>query len=279
MARRWRKGVPRSPACTPKAPAQGVLHQIVTRSLRVVPGHGPCRARWIGFDLHAAVVVPPRDRARLERLCRDALWPPVAHDRIHLTSDGQVALDLRHDGTDDAAGVRSARAARAPGGADAAAADQSAAVLGVLGARAAWRSRIAASHRKSSDVPVPMSGDHVLPAATDRPKTNWLWADLMQRFGFDVLVCPRCGDRLELIELIEDPRVIRRILSHLACRPRYRPPAPRVRRPCHSGDPTRGPTTISLCRERVPDTPANLRRSGRRPVRQLLRAFHKIASI
>jgi hypothetical protein len=38
----------------------------------------------------------------------------------------------------------------------------------------------------------------------------------MQRsFGFDVLTCPRCGDRLELIALIEDPKVIRRILSHL----------------------------------------------------------------
>jgi hypothetical protein len=30
------------------------------------------------------------------------------------------------------------------------------------------------------------------------------------------IACPRCGDRLELIALIEDPKVIRRILSHLA---------------------------------------------------------------
>jgi Putative transposase len=34
---------------------------------------------------HAAVVVPGRDRARLERVCRYALRPPVAHDRIRLT--------------------------------------------------------------------------------------------------------------------------------------------------------------------------------------------------
>jgi hypothetical protein len=54
----------------------------------------------------------------------------------------------------------------------------------------------------------------------------------MQRsFGFDVLACPRCGDRLELIALIEDPSVIRRILSHLglptdvpAARPARSPP-------------------------------------------------------
>ena len=50
-------------------------------------GLGPCHARGNGFDLHAGVVVPPRDRARLERLCRYALRPPVAHDRIHLTPE------------------------------------------------------------------------------------------------------------------------------------------------------------------------------------------------
>ncbi|MBI4263047.1 MAG: transposase zinc-binding domain-containing protein, partial [Acidobacteria bacterium] len=33
-------------------------------------GLGPCHARRNGIDLHAGVVVPPRDRARLERLCR-----------------------------------------------------------------------------------------------------------------------------------------------------------------------------------------------------------------
>lgn len=38
----------------------------------------------------------------------------------------------------------------------------------------------------------------------------------MQRsFGFDALACPPCGNRLELIALIQDPKVIRRILSHL----------------------------------------------------------------
>src|SRR2546425_12470768 len=63
---------------------------------------GPCHAHRNGFDLHAAVVVPANDRARLERTCRYALRPPVAHDRIHLTNTGQVLLELRHrwsDGT------------------------------------------------------------------------------------------------------------------------------------------------------------------------------------
>ena len=56
----------------------------------------------------------------------------------------------------------------------------------------------------------------------------------MQRsFGFDVLACPGCGGRFELIALIENPPVIRRILGHLglptevpAARPARPPPLP-----------------------------------------------------
>jgi hypothetical protein len=62
---------------------------------------GPCHARQDGFDLHAAVV-SARVRARLERICRYALRPPVTHDRIRLPEYGQVRIDLRHrwaDGT------------------------------------------------------------------------------------------------------------------------------------------------------------------------------------
>jgi hypothetical protein len=60
---------------------------------------------------------------------------------------------------------------------------------------------------------------------------------MRRSFGFDVLKCPRCGDRLELIALIEDPRVVRRILSHLglatevpAARPARSPPLPATSR-------------------------------------------------
>jgi len=65
-------------------------------------------------------------------------------------------------------------------------------------------------------------------------RSNLLWAQLMARsFGFDVLACPWCGGRLRLIALIEDPRVIRRILGHLGLPtevPAARPPrAPPIR--------------------------------------------------
>jgi len=48
-----------------------------------------------------------------------------------------------------------------------------------------------------------------------RHRRNYLWAELMRRsLGLYVLACPRCGGRLRLIALIEDPPVIQRILQH-----------------------------------------------------------------
>ena len=42
------------------------------------------------------------------------------------------------------------------------------------------------------------------------------WATLLRRtFQIDVLVCPRCAGPMRLISVIEDPAVIRAILTHL----------------------------------------------------------------
>jgi len=195
-------------------------------------GLGPCHARWRGYDLHANVSVPPRDRSQLERLCRYALRPPVAQDRLRLTPEGRVVLELRRpwaDGTThlafDPLELLERLAAVTPR-------PRINLVLyyGVLGARSAWRPRLAAPHRESLEE-VPGAREA---SSAHRPRRNWLWADLMRRsFGFDVLACPRCGGRLELIASIEDPRVIRRILNHLglpadvpATRPARSPPLP-----------------------------------------------------
>jgi hypothetical protein len=82
----------------------------------------------------------------------------------------------------------------------------------VLGARSAWRSR-----QQARDPETPVAAGQCTtdvtssprPDAPIRTRTNRLWAELMHRsFGFEVLACPRCGDRLELIALIEGPNVI-----------------------------------------------------------------------
>jgi len=57
-------------------------------------------------------------------------------------------------------------------------------------------------------------------SATDGGRRYWAWADLMRRaFETDVLACPRCGGRMQLIATIDDPAVIRKILTHLGLSP------------------------------------------------------------
>lgn len=42
------------------------------------------------------------------------------------------------------------------------------------------------------------------------------WAELLRKvFAVDVLECPRCVGRIELIAFIAEPAVVRRILDHL----------------------------------------------------------------
>jgi hypothetical protein len=161
----------------------------------------------------------------------------VPQERLHLTPEGRVVLELRHTWTDGTTHLviepldlleRLAALTPRPR-------INLLLYYGVLGARSAWRSRIGATAGEPRETRPKAPGDHApLEQANDRPKTNRLWAELMQRtFGFDVLACPRCGGRLELIALIEDPSVIRRILSHLGlptevpvARPARPPPLP-----------------------------------------------------
>jgi len=190
----------------------------------VPEGLGPCHARWRGLDLHAAVTVPPRDRARLERVCRYTLRPPVADDRLRLTAAGRVMLELRHrwaDGTThlvfEPLELLERLAAVTPR-------PRINLVLyyGVLGARSAWRGRLRAADSRGETACAATEGDAA--PTPDRSRRNWLWADLMRRsFGFDVLACTRCGGRFELIAVITPDPSYRRERRRIAvkCRRRY----------------------------------------------------------
>ena len=198
----------------------------------VVSGLGPRHARVDAFDLHADVAVSGRARRTLERVCRYTLRPPIAQGRIHLTEDGQVALQLRHpwrDGTTrlvfEPVELLERLAALTPR-------PRVNLVLyhGVLAPRAAWRARVvrygghAAQTSTNADV---THGDDV-EALPDPVRPDGRWADWMRRsFGFDVLACSRCGGRLRLVATIEDPVVVGKILRHLglpAVLPVPRPP-------------------------------------------------------
>jgi hypothetical protein len=185
---------------------------------------GGCHARANGFDLHAGLVVPAGQRARLERVCRYALRPPVTPERLHLTADGQVRVTLRQPWRDGTTAVvfdpieflgRLAVLVPRP---------RITLILyhGVLGPRAAWRPEVVPRHvpgagdAEAPDAPRPPVAQPDPPERARRRARGELWAALMQRtFGFDVLGCPRCGGRLRLVALIEEAAVMGAILRHL----------------------------------------------------------------
>ena len=222
-----------------------------------VPGPPPL-GRWHahqqGFDLHAGIVVPAGSRDRLERLCRYALRPPVAQDRLQLTPDGQAVLELRRRWTDGTTHLHPT--AQSTRGGDPGLVFDPVELLerlaaltprprinlilyhGVLAPRAAWRRAVVPS---SGTVPEACAEPPACAASAEGadgahagrlPNRNW--AELMQRsFGFEVLACPRCPGRLKLVALIQDGAVIRRILRHLhlpdvvpEMRPSRAPPLP-----------------------------------------------------
>jgi len=203
-----------------------------------------CHARAEGFDLHAGVVVPAGQRDRLERVCQYVLRPPVGCDRLTLTPDGQVRLELRHpwaDGTThlvfDPVSFLGRLAVLVPR-------PRVNLVLyhGVLAPRSSWRALI-----------VPGGTTEAPAVGATRPNPRgYRWAELMRRtFAVDVLACPRCGERLRLIAFIEQADVIRRMLRHLGL-PTEVPTATSPRAP---------PPDLSALRERAweDDVPALIR--------------------
>ncbi len=49
-----------------------------------------------GFSLHAAIRVGAGKRDKLERLCRYVTRPPLAQDRLSVTSAGDIVYRFRH---------------------------------------------------------------------------------------------------------------------------------------------------------------------------------------
>jgi len=65
-----------------------------------VTSTGPRQTHLEGFDLHGNLLVQAEDRARLEQLCRCLLRLPVAQERLCLTGDGHILLELKSEWAD-----------------------------------------------------------------------------------------------------------------------------------------------------------------------------------
>ena len=165
----------------------------------------------------------------------------MTQERLHLTDDGQVRLQLRHpwrDGTTDVVfdpleflGLLAVLVPR----------PRINLILyhGVLGPRAAWRADVVRrqtsgeGRHAGGKASAPEPPGEGAPAEHARQARGQCWASLMARtFGLDVLACPRCGGRLRLIALIDASAVSQRILRHLGL-----PTAVPQARPARQGGP------------------------------------------
>ena len=182
----------------------------------------PLQAHLEGFDLHAAVSIGAEDRDRLEKLCRYVLRPPVVQDRLELMDDGRVLLELKTPFWDGTTHIVFEPLELL---------EKIAAIIprprvnqliyhGLLGPHAGWRKAVVTYGRLEEEVTecgVTGSDDGQSDSTASLPqRRSYTWRELMARaFLIDVLKCPVCSGRMKLISVIEDPRVIRKILNHL----------------------------------------------------------------
>ena len=186
-----------------------------------VERHVPLHAHEAGFDLHAAVHVAAGDRERLERLCQYLCRPPLGQGRLHRLRDGRIAVALQRPWADGTTHLVFTPVELLERLVPLVPRPRTNLILyhGVLAPNAPWRRAVVArAEPEAGTVPSPPPADDTRDDATHRrarPKYR-AWADLMRRaFEADVLACPKCGGRMIVLATIEDPAVIRRILTHL----------------------------------------------------------------
>lgn len=169
-----------------------------------------------GFSLHAGVAAKAHERKKLERLCRYISRLAVSEKRLSLTPNGNVRYPLKtpyRDGTTHVIFQPLDFIARL-----AALVPKPRVNLtrfhGVFAPNSQHRALVTPAKR----------GEGTKPKATAEQQESMpvqrraamTWAQRLKRvFGIDIEPCPACGGALRIIACIEDPAVIKRILTHL----------------------------------------------------------------
>jgi hypothetical protein len=167
-----------------------------------------------GFSLHAGLDIQPHQRAKLEWLCRYVSRPPLAVERLAVTSAGQVRYALKtpyRDGTThivlEPLDLMARLAALVPPPRM-----HLTRFHGVFAPHSRLRAAVTPAHRGV--------GSKAESADPDRPATPrhvaMTWAQRLKRvFGIEINTCTRCGGQLKVIASIEEPEVIAKILAHI----------------------------------------------------------------
>src|SRR5450759_1353107 len=174
-----------------------------------------------GFSLHAATRAGAEDDVGRTNLFNYVLRPPIAQEHVTLTADGLVAIQLKKPFRDGTVSVemdplslvsRLATSVHPPR-------FHTVRYGGVLAPHATWRPLVIPPPRP----PAVEDAGHSLPMTTNAPPRppshrcgHIPWHVLMLRtLHIDVETCPKCGGKLKLIALVQDPEGIARYLRHL----------------------------------------------------------------
>ncbi len=160
----------------------------------------------LGFNLHVSPAIKAHDRQGLERILGYMGRPPLSSRRLQLAPDGKnLILQLKTPWRDGTSSIllspfelleRLVALIPAPG-------KNQIRYHGFLGPNAELRGDLLPK--------IERNGDN-LKTKICRPK----FADLMWRvFDIDILNCPRCFSRMQLISFIKEARVITSILKSL----------------------------------------------------------------
>jgi hypothetical protein len=198
-----------------------------------------------GWSLQAGVRIRAGDRAGLERLCRYVLRPALSVERLERLPDGRVTYGFRKPRYDGATHVvlspmellEKLAALVAPPRAHLVCYD------GVLAPHARARPAVVAGAGgsgglcghggKVEDGRVGAGAKGKWPGGgRGRGGGRTAWAELMARaMGLDVLSCPRCGGRMEVLACITDRGVAARMLRAMGLPAEAPEAAPRPRPP------------------------------------------------
>jgi ribosomal protein S27E len=165
----------------------------------------PLLATMYGFSLHAGTVCEAHQRSKLERLCRYITRPPVATKRLSVDERGRVVYRYKRPFRDGSTHV-----VLEP--------------IDFLARLAALvpRPRFNLTRFHGIFAPNSKHRQNIVPRRvaakldSDKPLAPMTWSQRLKRvFSIDIETCPECGGELRVIACIEDPKLIRQILSHI----------------------------------------------------------------
>ena len=234
------------------------------------------RAAYLdGFSLHAGVRIHEHDREGLEKLCRYAVRPPFALHRLSAAPDGRLVYRMKRPRggslflvlTPDELLSRIATLVPPPrthalryhglfapnskhrawvvpagtGPADLCGSRTAPHVPGDHAASAAPSAAPVAVARPEPPGAFRLTAPGDAPPERTAPRTRVPWAELLRKvFALDVLECPKCAGRLEVIAFIAEHGVAKRILDHLGLASQA-PPLAKARAPDDPGDASDAP--------------------------------------